>query len=116
MSLLLAVNRVTLGGTVPSLYGHLQFVWSDGTTMYEIEVQAPVNLTASGPWGFESPTRQHDIDDNTNGYGETGFYDSVAISTGTQNESEIWSIASQITNQYRSALVLDVAGACNMTY
>jgi hypothetical protein len=110
MGLSIAVNRVTLGGNALKPYGHLQLVWTEGSTIYEIEVQAPQNLTASGPWGFESPTRQHDLFENTNGYGQTGFYDSVMVSAGIQSEAEIWSIASQIAHQYRAASFLNPSG------
>jgi hypothetical protein len=102
--ILLAVNRIVPGTPLPA--GHLQIVNSVDGVLREIEVQAAL-LTG---WNFELPTRQHDTEATTVGYGQSGFYDITAISTGVQDADEIWSIASQIAEQYNFARSVD-AGA-----
>ena len=84
--LYLAANYVGL------LRGHLQIVGLDGSSLWEVEVQAP---EPGGPW--EVRGLEPDLRDHTAGpyYGDFGFYGRVEMDLGARDANDVWGILQQ---------------------
>lgn len=102
----IAGNRVAPAGLLLTGAGHLQLVRKSGTSLTEIEVQAPTDEYANpmnGPWVFEPVGQDHTDPGNTFGYGIPYHYAATPLYIGTQNPDVVWDIFSQISRQYQQA-------------
>ncbi len=97
--ILLAGNRLPYSDS--RLYGHLQLVYGGE----EMEVQTPdVPIFGLQDWIYELRPHngQNNGVENTAGYGDPQYYDSIAIDIGDRDEADVWEVLKDIQNAFNT--------------
>ncbi|MBY5746874.1 hypothetical protein HFO28_25315 [Rhizobium leguminosarum] len=84
----------------PTGYGHLQIVYENGSSLEELEVQAPWNAVFLGKWQYPD-RRDHTDPDNTSNYGVVGEYKSVELDLGDRLVEDVWTLLKEIHLQFQ---------------